>query len=96
MSAMLAEFFASPETIAVAATQGSALAELVTEIVARGQSRGEFDRRIDARLAAASFLATATAILSGAVFRGAAIAPAEIRRQLLQLTFEGLGATARR
>jgi AcrR family transcriptional regulator len=90
MAAMLADFFASPETLAVAPTHGSALPELVTEIVERGQARGEFSRRIDARLAAASFLATATAILSGAVFRGAAISPDEIRRQLLQLTFEGL------
>lgn len=91
MSAMLAEFFASPETLAAAPEHGMALPELVTEIVARGQQRGEFSRRIDARLAAASFLATASAILSGQVFRGEAISQQEIHRQFMRLTFHGLG-----
>jgi len=91
MSAMLAEFFASHETLAAAPEHGMALPALVTEIVARGQQRGEFSRRIDARLAAASFLATASAILSGQVFRGEAISQQEIHRQFMQLTFQGLG-----
>lgn len=91
MSAMLAEFFASPETLAAAPEHGMALPELVTEIIARGQRQGEFSRRIDARLAAASFLATASAILSGQVFRGEAISRQEIHRQFMQLTFRGLG-----
>lgn len=91
MTAMLAEFFASPEALAAAPQEaGSALPELVTEIIRRGQERGEFARRIDARLAAASFLATAAAIISGQVFRGRAIEPAEVNRQFLQLTFAGL------
>lgn len=92
MTAMLAEFFASPETLAAATEQGAALAELVAEIVARGQQRGEFSRGIDARLAAASFLATAAAILSGQVFHGGRVSQQEIHRQFLQLTFHGLGS----
>jgi AcrR family transcriptional regulator len=90
MTAMLAEFFASPEALAAASEQGSALPELVGEIIRRGQERGEFARRIDARLAAASFLATAVAIISGQVFRESDVAPAEINRQFLQITFSGL------
>lgn len=90
MTAMLAEFFASPEALAAAPAQGRALPELVQEILSRGQQRGEFARRIDARLAAASFLATAVAIISGQVFRGEDVAPAEINRQFLQITFSGL------
>jgi AcrR family transcriptional regulator len=89
-TAMLAEFFASPEALAAASVHGQALPELVTEIVERGQQRGEFARRLDPRLAAASFLATAAAILSGQVFRGEGVAPEEIHRQFLQITFAGL------
>ncbi len=93
MTAMLAEFFTSPETLAVASELGSALPELVGEIIARGQEQGEFSRRIDARLAAAGFLATAGTILSGQVFRGRAIPKKEIHRQFLQLTLHGLSPT---
>jgi AcrR family transcriptional regulator len=90
MSAMLAEFFASPEALAAVSQQGTALPELVTEIVRRGQERGEFARRIDPRLAAASFLTTAGAILSGQVFGAGEVDPTEINRQFLQITFAGL------
>jgi AcrR family transcriptional regulator len=90
MTAMLAEFFASPETLAVAREHGNAIPDLVSEIIARGQQRGEFARRIDARLAAASFFATAASIISGQVFTGGAISPKEISRQFLQVTFHGL------
>lgn len=90
MSAMLAEFFASPEALAAASEQGNALPELVTDIIRRGQERREFARAIDPRLAAASFLSTAAAIISGQVFRGSDVAPDEVNRQFLQLTFSGL------
>lgn len=90
MSAMLAEFFASPETLGAASEQGKALPELVAELIRRGQARGEFGRRVDARLAAAAFLGTAGAILSGHVFGDDEVAPEEMRRQLLQLSFAGL------
>ena len=90
MTAMLAEFFASPETLAAAPVQGGALPALVTEIIRRGQERGEFARRIDPRLAAASFFATAGAIISGQALRGSDLPPAEINRQFLQITFSGL------
>jgi AcrR family transcriptional regulator len=89
-TAMLAEFFASPEAGAAASIQDHALPELVTEIIERGQGRGEFARRIDARLAAASFLSIAATILSRRVLRGEDRAPEEINRQFLQITFSGL------
>lgn len=91
MSAMVAEFFASPEALAAASEeQDNALPELVGEIIRRGQERGEFSRRIDPRLAAASFFATAGTILSGQVFSEGEATPAEVNRQFLQLTFSGL------
>lgn len=93
MTAMLAEFFASPEALAAAA-HDRALPELVTGIIRRGQERGEFSRRVDPRLAAASFLATAGAIVSGRVFRPGELTPEAINRQFLQLIFSGLGPTA--
>jgi len=94
MSAMLAEFFASPEALDVT-SRDHALPELVVDIVRRGQERGEFSARIDARLAAASFLATAGTIVSGQVFRPGDLEPAEVNRQFLQLTFSGLGRSDR-
>jgi len=84
------EFFNSPETLAAASVEGGALPELVTEIIRRGQERGEFARRIDPHLAAASFFATAGAIVSGRAFRGRNVSAAEINRQFLQITFSGL------
>lgn len=89
MTAMLAEFFVSPEALA-AASRDRALPLLVGSIIRRGQERGEFSQCIDPRLAAASFLATAGAIVSGRVFRVGELSPEEINRQFLQLVFSGL------
>lgn len=89
MSAMLADFFASPEAMAAVATE-NALPVLVMDIVRRGQERGEFSRRIDPRLAAASFFATAGAIISGQVFGEGDLSPEEVNRQFLQVVFSGL------
>ena len=94
LSAMLAEFFASPETLVAASAQETALSDLVIEIIERGQARGEFSRRIRPALAAASFLATSTLIISGQVFRDGTVSDAEIVEQLLQLTFSGLDPAA--
>ncbi len=91
MSAMLADFFTSPETIAVAASRGTALADLVTEIMERGQKSHEFDETIDPRLAATAFLSIATAFLSWKVIQGGDLSDEEIQRQFLHLTFQGLG-----
>ena len=99
MTAMLAEFFTSAETLAAAPRRGGALVELVIDIVTRGQERGEFSRTIDPRLAVAAFFGTASSIVSGAVFREGEVSPQEIHRQFLQLTFQGLapaGNTGRR
>jgi AcrR family transcriptional regulator len=90
MTAMVAEFYATPETVADAPEECTAIVGLVTEIIQRGQASGEFSRRIDPRLAAASFFATAGAIVSGHVFQANEAPPEEIARQLIQLTFFGL------
>lgn len=95
MAAMLAEFFTSPETMALASQHGAALADLVTEIIQRGQAAGEFDASLDARLAAASFLSTAAALISVKLIGISTLSDAEIQRQFLQLTFHGLGIPAR-
>lgn len=90
MKAMLAEFVVSPEAQAVAMQRDNALRVLVAEIIERGQQSGEFSRRIDPRLAAASFFATAGAIISGQVFREGELEPAEVNRQFLQIVNSGL------
>ncbi len=95
MTAMLAEFFTSPEALAAASEQGTALPELVGEIITRGQERGEFAQHIDPQLAAASFFATAcaliSALISGGVFGSSAeLSAEELNRQFLQITFSGL------
>ena len=90
LSAMIAAFFASPEALAEVPTRGGALLDVVTDIIRRGQARGELARRIDPRLAAASFFATAAAIVSGQVFPPGDVTPDEVNRQYLQITFSGL------
>ncbi len=96
MVAMLREFFCSPEALAAVNEQGTALPELVSEIVLRGQERGEFGRGVHPKLAAASFLMTAAAIISGQVFADGKLSPEEIRRQFLQSLFHGLNVAGDR
>jgi AcrR family transcriptional regulator len=94
MNAMLSDFFNSPEAMSAASVQGDALAELVTDIIRLGQERGELSAGIDARLAAASFFATAATIMSGKVFAEGELTADEINRQFLQITFSGLSRDA--
>jgi len=96
MRAMVADFFSSPEALSSVDMEDAALPELVTEIIESGQARGEFSRRIDARLAAASFFATAATILSGRVFGDRDVSVDEINRQFLQITFSGLSPDGER
>ena len=93
MKAMLAEFFTSPETLAVAPKSDGSLADLVTEIIERGQQSGEFETSLDAQLAAAAFLSTAMAFISRKLLEGYEVSDEEIFRQFLHLTFHGLGAS---
>jgi len=90
MSAMIADFYASPENLTIAPDDAGAIVEMVTEIIRRGQKLGEFSSRIDARLAAGSLFATAGAIVSGYVHQRSQLPPEEINSQLLQLTLTGL------
>lgn len=90
MRAMLAEFYDTPTSLAISTKADRALRQLVTSIIARGQDRGELSRDVDARLAAASFLVTAGAIVGGQVFRPGEVSSREVKRQFLQLVLHGL------
>jgi AcrR family transcriptional regulator len=95
MVAMLREFFVSPEALA-ADERDNALPELVSDIIARGQERGEFAQGVHPKLAATSFLTTAAAIISGDVFETGKVSREEIRRQFLQCSFYGLSVAGDR
>ncbi len=88
MGAMLRELLATGA--GPAESEGRDLHTLVEEIVRRGQRRGEFRRTVSPRLAAAMFLTTSAAILSGAVYREGEASPEEIRNQLLHALLHGL------
>jgi AcrR family transcriptional regulator len=94
MLAMLREFSTSREALAYGVQHGWAFPDLITEIVERGQKRGEFRGDIDARLAAAALLSTAGAIVSGYVFRSDEIElrPGAIREQFFSLLYDGIVA----
>ena len=89
MGAMLRELLATGGA-GPAESEGRDLHTLVEEIVRRGQRRGEFRRTVSPRLAAAMFLTTSAAILSGAVYREGEATPEKIRNQLLQALLYGL------
>jgi AcrR family transcriptional regulator len=90
MGAMLREFASTPMTAAELDAEAQDLRELVEGVVRRGQERGEFRESIDARLAAAIFLSTSAAILSGSVYRSDAVTPDEAREQFLEAVLHGL------
>lgn len=92
MTAMLREFLVSPESLAAAETEQPFLPELIEEIVARGQARGEFRPGIKPRLASAVFLSTSLAILSGQVFDPGESDPDVVREQFLSVILRGLVA----
>jgi len=89
MGAMLRELL-STGGAGPAQSEGRDLHSLVAEIVRRGQRRGEFRRNLSPRLAAAMFLTTSAAILSGTVYREGEATPEEIRNQLLHALLHGL------
>ena len=88
MRAMLREFFVTPESLAAAQAEGGELRAAIEDIVERGQARGEFRCGLEPRLAAAVFLSTSCAILSGPVLdRGDA---ARTREGLVDIVLGGL------
>lgn len=92
MSAMLREFLAAPPSLEQVEVESQHLPELIEDIVRRGQERGEFRRNVAPRLAAAIFLSTSLAILSGHVFAEGEVEPAEVRSQFLEAVLHGLVA----
>jgi anti-sigma factor RsiW len=90
MPAMLREFLAAPPSMEQVEVESQHLPELIEDIVRRGQERGEFRRRIAPNLAAAVFLSTSLAILSGHVFAEGEVLPEEVRDQFLEVVLHGL------
>jgi len=91
MLIMVREFFATPEVAVQVRDEPGGLEPLIELLVRRGQERGEFTSRIHPRLAAVSLLATAGAILTGRVYADHELPETEVRRQVLELLFSGLG-----
>lgn len=92
MTAMLREFLGTPAAWADAETSGQDLPELIEDIVRRGQQRGELRESIAPRLAAAVFLSTSLAILSGHVFQPGEVTPEGARDQMIEIMLRGLVA----
>jgi AcrR family transcriptional regulator len=88
MRAMLREFFVTPESLAAARAEGRELRAAIEDIVERGQARGEFRSGLEPRLAAAAFLSTSCAILSGPARDGSDAA--KTREGLLDVVLRGL------
>jgi AcrR family transcriptional regulator len=89
MAAMIREFFNTPPR-PQDLDDASCFPELVTAIIERGQVRGEFSSSMSPRLASASLLATALAILSGHVFEPDEASLEEVLRQFYAQVFSGL------
>lgn len=87
---MLEELLREPEALARAPEEGSALADLIADIVRRGQAAGELRDGIAPELAAAVFLSSSLAFLSGALRTQPPLAPEAVRDQFLELLLGGL------
>jgi len=90
MTAMLREFQMAPPSPEELKAESEHLPALIEDIVRSGQERGEFRRQIAPRLAAAVFLSTSLAILSGHVFAEGDVTPEEARDQFLEVVLNGL------
>jgi len=90
MTAMLREFLRTPAAFLAAGDEPRDLSELIEDIVRRGQASGELRRGIKPRLAAAVFLSTSLAILSGGVFQPGETSPRRVREQFLEVLLHGL------
>ncbi|MGH0037578.1 MAG: TetR/AcrR family transcriptional regulator [Myxococcota bacterium] len=92
MSAMLREFLLAPPSREQVEVESQHLPALIEDIVRRGQALGEFRTEIAPRLAAAVFLSTSLAILSGHVFAVGEVMPEQARDQFLEVVLHGLVA----
>jgi AcrR family transcriptional regulator len=92
---MLHELMRHPEGMARAPEEGRALAELISDVVRRGQIRGEFRADVAPGLVATVFLASSLSFLTGAlVALGGEVphTPDAVRDQFLTLLLSGLVA----
>jgi AcrR family transcriptional regulator len=90
MTAMLREFFATPQAVLAAHDEALDLRALFEAIVRRGQARGELRRTVDPRLAVAVVLSTSAAILSGQVWKPGELSPEQVHAQFFEVVFHGL------
>ena len=93
MGAMVREFLLTPVVITDSPTESDSLLALVEGIIARGQRDGEFALGVAPNLAAASYLLTAAAIIRIQLAGESGIPIHDECRQLLQMTFSGLGVS---
>jgi AcrR family transcriptional regulator len=70
--------------------RGSELIDLITEVVERGQRRGEFRRNVPAELAALLLLSSCAAARAGALSARSAKTAAEIRNDILHAVLHGM------
>lgn len=90
MSAMLNEFFATPQAVSSARAAAQDLHALFESIIRRGQARGELRRSVDPRLAVAVVLSTSAAILAGQVWKPGELSPEQVQAQFFEVVFHGL------
>lgn len=90
MTAMLREFFATPQAVLAAHDAAPDLHALFEAIVRRGQTRGELRSTVDPRLAVAVVLSTSAAILSGQVWKPGELSPEQVQAQFFEVVFHGL------
>jgi AcrR family transcriptional regulator len=89
---MLRELLRDPSALARAPVEGRDLANLLIEVVRRGQARGDFRSDIAPELAAQVFLSSSLAFLAGALQAETPLGPEAIRDQFLELVLHGLVA----
>lgn len=91
MSKMLREFIDQPSALSRAATVNESVVDLVTEIVRRGQDRGELRREILPALAAVAIVSTWSAIAAFASEHPDTQTETEqASRQIIGITLNGL------
>jgi AcrR family transcriptional regulator len=89
---MLRELLRDPSALARAPEEGRDLANLLVDLVRRGQARGDFRADIAPELAAQVFLSSSLAFLAGALEAEPPLGPEAIRDQFLELVLHGLVA----
>ncbi len=94
MRKMLREFVDQPSALSKAATVNESVVDLVTQIVRRGQERGELRSGIPPELAAVSIVSTWSAIAAWWTENTSDLAAETASRQTIDITLNGLKVRA--